>query len=141
MGFNHHQPLKLINHLRSVRGGNLDHIDVTELTKSLLKEWDGIETPASFSARGDKFEKQLEKAVQTKNPGLRLAFAFALSKRSLNDFRDIQMTGRPDDDVYLFILMSQDQTKQFIFELNSNILICKYPYRISSRVIKLSFPT
>jgi hypothetical protein len=39
MGFNHRQPLKL---------SDLDHMDVLELTKGLLKEWDGIETPASF---------------------------------------------------------------------------------------------
>jgi hypothetical protein len=36
----------------------------------LLKEWDGIETPASFFARGDRFERQLEKVGQTKNPEL-----------------------------------------------------------------------
>lgn len=77
MGFNHRKPLELIDHLRSVGGGDLDHMDVTELTKGLLKEWDGIETPASFFARGDRYERQLEKAGQTKNPELRLAFALS----------------------------------------------------------------
>jgi hypothetical protein len=32
-------------------------MDVTELTKGLLIEWDGIETPASFFARGDRYER------------------------------------------------------------------------------------
>eukprot|EP00804_Cyclotella_cryptica_P030119 CCRYP_009530-RB/>CCRYP_009530-RB protein AED:0.38 eAED:0.39 QI:0/0/0/1/1/1/2/0/363 len=76
MRFNHRLPKELLAHLRSV-GGTLDHMDITELFSNLQKAWDGIETPASYFARGDKYERQLEKAGQAKNPALRLAFALA----------------------------------------------------------------
>ncbi len=49
-------------------------MDVTELFTNIQKPWDGIE--AHF-ARGDKFERQLLKVGQSKNPELRLAFALA----------------------------------------------------------------
>ena len=81
MGFNHRSPRELLAHLRSV-GGTLDHMDVTELFSNLQKSWDGIETPAAFIARGDKYEHQLEKAGQAKNPELRLAFALATFEES-----------------------------------------------------------
>eukprot|EP00956_Cyclotella_meneghiniana_P030339 scaffold75931_cov19-Cyclotella_meneghiniana.AAC.1 len=71
----------MLKHLRSV-GGTLDHMDVTELFANLQKAWDGIETPAAFFARGDKYERQLEKAGQAKNPELRLAFALATFEAS-----------------------------------------------------------
>ncbi|KAL7501789.1 hypothetical protein ACHAXN_000119, partial [Cyclotella atomus] len=58
MGFNHLAPKDIMKHLRNV-GGTLDHMDVTELTTNLYKEWDGIETPAAHFARGDKYERQL----------------------------------------------------------------------------------
>ena len=74
MGFNHLHPKAIMKHLRDV-GGTLDHMDVTELTTNLYKEWDGVETPAAHFARGDKYERQLLKAGQKKNPELRLAFA------------------------------------------------------------------
>ena len=57
-------------------------MDVTELFSNLQKAWDGIETPAAFFARGDKYKRQLEKAGQAKNPELRLAFALATFKES-----------------------------------------------------------
>jgi hypothetical protein len=38
--------------------------------------------PAAFFARGDKYERQLEKAGQAKNPELRLAFALATFEES-----------------------------------------------------------
>jgi hypothetical protein len=69
MGFNHLAPKDIMKHLRNV-GGTLDHMDVTELTTNLYKEWDGIETPAAHFARGDKYERQLLKAGQKKNPEL-----------------------------------------------------------------------
>ena len=81
MGFNHRSPKEMLKHLRSV-GGTLDHMDVTELFANLQKAWDGIETPAAFFARGDKYERQLEKAGQAKNPELRLAFALATFEAS-----------------------------------------------------------
>lgn len=81
MGFNHRSPKEILRHLRSV-GGTLDHMDITELFSNLQKPWDGIETPASYFARGDKFERQLEKAGQAKNPALRLAFALATFEES-----------------------------------------------------------
>jgi hypothetical protein len=81
MGFNHRSPKELLAHLRSV-GGTLDHMDITELFSNLQKAWDGIETPASYFARGDKYERQLEKAGQAKNPALRLAFALATFSES-----------------------------------------------------------
>ena len=58
MGFNHLSPKALMNHLRNV-GGSLDHMDVTELISNIQKPWDGIETPATHFARGDKYERQL----------------------------------------------------------------------------------
>ena len=76
MGFNHLSPKALLTHLRSV-GGTLDHMDVTELFTNIQKPWDGIEAPAALFARGDKFERQLLKVGQSKNPELRLAFALA----------------------------------------------------------------
>ena len=81
MGFNHRSPHELLEHLRKV-GGTLDHMDVTELFSNLQKAWDCIETPAAFFARGDKYERQLEKAGQAKNPELRLAFALATFEAS-----------------------------------------------------------
>jgi len=76
MGFNHLSPKALLTHLRSV-GGSLDHMDVTELISNIQKPWDGIEAPAAHFARGDKYERQLLKVGQRKNPELRLAFALA----------------------------------------------------------------
>lgn len=74
MGFNHLTPMALLTHLRNV-GGSLDHMDVTELITNLQKPWDGIETPVAYFARGDKYERQLLKVGQPRNPTLRLAFA------------------------------------------------------------------
>jgi hypothetical protein len=81
MGFNHLSPKDLLTHLQSV-GGTLDHMDVTELFTNIQKPWDGIEAPAAHFARGDKFERQLLKAGQSKNPELRLAFALAAFQAS-----------------------------------------------------------
>ena len=53
--FNHRSPLEMIEHLRSL-GGDLDHLDVTELHTKLLKPWDHVEAPATMFARGDKYE-------------------------------------------------------------------------------------
>lgn len=74
MGYNHVTPKKMLSHLFKV-GGTLDHLDVTQLMTHLLQEWDGIEAPAAYFAKGDRFERQLLKAGQQKNPDLRLAFA------------------------------------------------------------------
>ena len=74
MGYNHLTPKKMLTHLFTV-GGTLDHLDVTQLMTHLLHEWDGIEAPAAYFAKGDRFERQLLKAGQQKNPELRLAFA------------------------------------------------------------------
>ncbi len=46
------------------------------------KEYDGIEAPAAHFVRGDKFERQLLKVGQSKNPALRLAFALATFQAS-----------------------------------------------------------
>ncbi len=69
MEFNHLSPKALLTHLRNV-GGTLDHMDVTELFTSIQKPWDGIEAPAAHFARGGKFECQLLKVGQSKNPEL-----------------------------------------------------------------------
>ena len=74
MGYNHLTPKQMLAHLFTV-GGTLDHLDVTQLMSHLLQEWDGIEAPAAYFAKGDRFERQLLKAGQQKNPELRLAFA------------------------------------------------------------------
>jgi hypothetical protein len=71
----------LLTHLHNV-GGSLDHIDMTELFTNIQKPWDGIETPAAHFARGNKYEHQLMKVKQNKNPELRLAFALATFQSS-----------------------------------------------------------
>ena len=81
MGFNHLSPKDLLTHLRNV-GGSLDHMDVTELFTNIQKPWDGIEAPAAHFARGDKYERQLLKVGQNKNPELRHAFALATFQAS-----------------------------------------------------------
>ena len=50
MGFNHKTPKELLTHLQT-NGGDLDHLDVTELIQQLQKDWDHIEAPATFFAR------------------------------------------------------------------------------------------
>lgn len=79
MGFNHHMPKAMLEHLRN-NGGDLDHVDVTELITKLQAPWDGIEAPATFFARGDRIEKQLVKTGQSANPPLRLSFALAATE-------------------------------------------------------------
>ncbi|KAL7510509.1 hypothetical protein ACHAXN_007409, partial [Cyclotella atomus] len=79
MGLNHKTPIKILTHLRS-NGGDLDHLDVTELIQKDQKDWNHIEAPATFFARGDKIEKQLVKAGQAAHPALRLAFGLATFK-------------------------------------------------------------
>ena len=81
MGFNHRTPRELLDHLRA-NGGTLDHLDVTELIQSLQKDWDHVEAPATFFARGDKIERQLVKAGQAANPTLRLAFGLSTFEAS-----------------------------------------------------------
>jgi hypothetical protein len=76
MGFNHLSPKALLSHLRNV-SGSLNHMDVTELISNIQKPWDGVEAPAAHFAQGDKYERQLLKVGQRKNPELRLAFALA----------------------------------------------------------------
>ena len=81
MGYNHLTPKMMLTHLGKV-GGTLDHMDVTNLMTHLLQEWDSIETPAAYFAKGDRFERQLLKAGQQKNPELRLAFALTHFEKS-----------------------------------------------------------
>ena len=69
----------MLEHLRH-NGGDLDHLDVTELITKLQAPWDGIEAPATFFARGDRIKKQLVKTGQAANPTLRLAFAVAATE-------------------------------------------------------------
>jgi hypothetical protein len=73
MGFNHLSPKALLAHLCNL-SGSLDHMDVTELFSNIQKSWDGIEAPAAHFAQGDKYERQLLKVGQRKNPELQLAF-------------------------------------------------------------------
>ncbi|KAL7475025.1 hypothetical protein ACHAW6_000958 [Cyclotella cf. meneghiniana] len=54
---------------------NLDNMDITKLSTKLHMPWDQIQNPATLFARGDKYEKQLEKAgIQT---SLELCLALA----------------------------------------------------------------
>ena len=69
IGFNHLSPKALLTHLCNV-GKSLDHMDVTELFTNIQLPWDGIEAPAAHFARGDKYEHQLLKVGQNKNPEL-----------------------------------------------------------------------
>jgi hypothetical protein len=69
MGFHHLSPKALLTHLRNV-GGSLDHMDVTELFTNIQNPWDGIEAPAAYFTRGDKYKRQLLKVGQNKNPEL-----------------------------------------------------------------------
>ena len=55
---------------------------MTELFTNIHKPWDGIEAPAAHFARGDKYEHQLLKVGQNKNPELRFAFALATFQAS-----------------------------------------------------------
>jgi len=66
MGFNHLSPKALLTHLRSVGCDGTLH----KYPKAM--GWH-----QAFFARGDKFERQLLKVAQSKNPALRLAFALA----------------------------------------------------------------
>jgi hypothetical protein len=77
MGFNHLSPKALLSHLRNI-GGSLNHMDVTELISNIQKPWYGIEAPAAHFAQGDKYERQLLKVGQRKNPELHFAFALAM---------------------------------------------------------------
>jgi hypothetical protein len=79
MGFNHRTPKEMLEHLRN-NGGDLGHLDVTELVTKLQAPWDGIKAPATFFTRGDRMEKQLVKTGQSTNPLLRLAFALAATE-------------------------------------------------------------
>jgi hypothetical protein len=76
MGFNHLSPKALLSHLHNV-GGSFNHMEVTELISNIQKPWDSIEAHTAHFARGDKYERQLLKVGQRKNPELRLAFALA----------------------------------------------------------------
>jgi hypothetical protein len=84
LDFNHLSPKALLTHLHNV-GGSLNHMDVTELISNIQKPWDGIEAPAAHFAQGDKYERQLLKVGQRKNPELQLAFALA-TFQSAGDF-------------------------------------------------------
>ncbi|KAL7477662.1 hypothetical protein ACHAW6_003462 [Cyclotella cf. meneghiniana] len=81
MGFNLSTPKQLIDHLRSV-GGDLEASGVIVLTKELQKDWDMVEAAAEYFVRGDRIEKQLERAGYPKNPELRLAFDEATCEAS-----------------------------------------------------------
>jgi hypothetical protein len=72
VGFNHKSPLDLLTHLDDV-GGVVDYMDVAELQAELTKPWDQIEAPTTLFERGDKVERQLEKAGIPAQPELRLA--------------------------------------------------------------------
>jgi len=69
MGFNHLSTKALMTHLCNV-DGSLNHMDITELISNIQKPWDAIETPAAHFVRGDKYERQLLKVGQAKNPNL-----------------------------------------------------------------------
>ena len=76
MGFSHLSLNALLSHLPNI-GGSLDHMDVAELISNIQKPWEGIEAPAAHFAQGDKYECQLLKVGQRKNPELQLTFALA----------------------------------------------------------------
>ncbi len=72
--FTHQTQQERIKHLESI-STDLDNMDITKLSTKLHKPWDQIENPATLFARGDKYEKQLEKAgIQT---SLELCLALA----------------------------------------------------------------
>ena len=79
--FMHRSPLEMLEHLRN-SGGDLDHMDVTELNTELLKPWDHVEAPATMFARGDKYERQLAKCGIIAQPALRLATALTAFETS-----------------------------------------------------------
>ena len=47
MGFHHRTPKEMLEYLQN-NGGDLYHLDVTELITMLQKPWGGIEAPATF---------------------------------------------------------------------------------------------
>ena len=81
LGFTHKTPREMIEHLESI-GAELDDMDITELSTKLHEPWDQIKNPATWFARGDKYEKQLEKAGIKTAPELRLALAKAAFRRA-----------------------------------------------------------
>eukprot|EP00804_Cyclotella_cryptica_P025760 CCRYP_002951-RA/>CCRYP_002951-RA protein AED:0.36 eAED:0.36 QI:0/0/0/1/0.5/0.33/3/0/427 len=105
MGFNHLSLMQLLTHLHQV-GGSLDHMDVTELISNLQKPWDGIETPGSHFARGDKYERQFLKVGQARNPELRLAFAL----RQENT-KHLSANGKPHTFANFCVFMQQEYGK------------------------------
>ncbi|KAL7482009.1 hypothetical protein ACHAW6_007697, partial [Cyclotella cf. meneghiniana] len=82
MGYMHCSPCE-INYLYCM-GGDLDHMDISELNQELLilKPWDHVEAPATMFARGDKYEHQLVKAGIAAQPAMKLAVAFAAFQAS-----------------------------------------------------------
>lgn len=119
MGFTHLSPKALLTHLWQV-AGCLDHMDVMELISNIHKPWDGIETPASHFAWGDKYEHTLLKVVQAWNPQLWLAFALA-TFQSTGEFNS-PLCGQEN-----LILRSADgrQSLKQIEHLQTSVCSCK----------------
>ena len=81
LGFYHKTPLEMIEHLENI-GADLDDMDITELSSKMHEAWDPTEHPATWFARLDKYEKQLEKAGVQRQPTLRLALAKASFRKA-----------------------------------------------------------
>ena len=81
VGFNHKSPMDLLTHLEDV-GGVVDYMDVAELQAELTQPWDQMEAPTTLFERGDKVEKQLEKAGIPAQPELRLATSLCWFQQS-----------------------------------------------------------
>ena len=60
LGFTHHTPIELLNHLRS-NGATLDDVDIQELISTMDNAWNPTKNPATKFECDDKIEQQLKK--------------------------------------------------------------------------------
>ncbi|KAL7475762.1 hypothetical protein ACHAW6_001664, partial [Cyclotella cf. meneghiniana] len=83
MGYMYCSPCEMLDHLYHT-GGDLNHMNITELNQELLKLWDHVEAPVTMFAQRDKYEHQLVKADIAAQPAMRLAIAMAAFQASGN---------------------------------------------------------
>lgn len=81
LGYQLAEPLDLLDHLRDA-GGDLNDLEITDLNTQMLAPWDGVEAPVTMFARGDRFERQLDRFGIPKQPEIRLSYAVATFQTS-----------------------------------------------------------
>lgn len=81
LGYQLAEPLDLLEHLRDA-GGDLDDMEITDLNTNMLAPWDGVEAPVTMFARGDQYERQLDRFGIPKQPEIRLSYGVATFQTS-----------------------------------------------------------